>query len=72
MIGTCSSNRKKSLWKKEKMITRFFSEGEGWIENIAGIGQTASYQHFLLLKASFLGSLKVMIGLNVFQRMLNR
>ena len=38
----------------------------GWVENIAGKGENAGYQHFLLFpqcfqKASFSGSLKVVI-----------
>ena len=38
----------------------------GWIENIVGKGENAGYQHFLFFpqcfqKASFLGSLKVVI-----------
>ena len=44
-------------WKKKKFIMR-------WIENIAGKGENAGYQHFLLFpqsfqKASFSRSLKV-------------
>ena len=51
---------------KTEILLRMGRKHGGWVENIAGKGENAGYQHFLLFpqcfqKASFSGSLKVVM-----------